>query len=552
LRCLNDKIKNTMKKQNIRTRIFLLLGILLLTTNAFSQDPKFYIYLCFGQSNMEGQGTIETQDKTVDSRFQVMEAVDCTNLGRTKGSWYTAVPPLCRCWSGLSPADYFGRIMVDNLPTDVKVGVINVSVAGCKIELFDKDQYQNYVSTITEDWLLSIINEYDGNPYGYLVDVAKLAQKDGVIKGILLHQGESNTGDAQWPSKVNKIYNDLLSDLSLNPDSVPLLAGEVVNADQGGVCASMNSIIAKLPQTIPNSYVISSLTCTAADDKLHFDPAGYRKLGWRYGVKMLSLLGYDVTEPTDPTETKPMYFETECATVGTNWEILNDTAASNGKYTVIKSGMQSSSVAPSGTDDVISIPFSIVAPAIYNLYARVNCPTSSDDSYWIKMDNNRFTVVNGLSGSGWQWKKINSFDLTAGEHTFTISYRDDGAMMDKICISYKANLPAGKGNEALNICSPTVGSFSLKTSDGYSLGQNFPNPVNKKTSIPFEIPNNAFVSLKIFNMLGVEIAEIAGKEFNPGKHIVDFNVEKLPKGNYFYQITTDKFSATREMIILNK
>lgn len=271
-----------------------LIALLLLNTRAFSQDQNFYIFLCFGQSNMEGQGRIDPQDKTVDNRFQVMEAVNCSNLGRTMGSWYVAVPPLTRCYTGLSPADYFGRTLAANLPSNIKVGVVNVSVAGCAIELFDKNNYQAYAAT-APSWMISIINEYGGNPYGRLVQIARLAQQDGVIKGILLHQGESNTGDSQWPSKVKGVYDSLLSDLGLTADSVPLLAGEVVNADQGGVCASMNSIIAKLPQTIPNSYVISSAGCTDTTDNLHFNSAGYRELGRRYGVKMLTLLGYDPT-----------------------------------------------------------------------------------------------------------------------------------------------------------------------------------------------------------------------------------------------------------------
>ncbi len=51
-----------MKKQKMHTGMFLFIGLLLLTTNVFSQDPNFHIYLCFGQSNMEGQGTIEAID----------------------------------------------------------------------------------------------------------------------------------------------------------------------------------------------------------------------------------------------------------------------------------------------------------------------------------------------------------------------------------------------------------------------------------------------------------------------------------------------------------
>jgi lysophospholipase L1-like esterase len=64
-----------------------------------------------------------------------------------------------------------------------------------------------------------------------------------------------------------------------------------VNADQKGICASMNSIIAELPKTIPNSHVISSSGCTCRPDHLHFNAAGYRELGKRYAEKMLPSLG---------------------------------------------------------------------------------------------------------------------------------------------------------------------------------------------------------------------------------------------------------------------
>lgn len=117
-----------------------------------------------------------------------------------------------------------------------------------------------------------------------------------MIKGILLHQGESNTGDQEWPAKVKGVYDNLMNDLNLNPGSVPLLAGELVSAGQGGACASMNSIIARLTETIPNSYVISSEDCTSRSDHLHFTAEGYRELGKRYAVQMLSLLGHGIKE----------------------------------------------------------------------------------------------------------------------------------------------------------------------------------------------------------------------------------------------------------------
>lgn len=271
--------------------IFTFAALLLISIPSFSQDSNFYIFLCFGQSNMEGAAKFETQDTiAVNQRFRLLEAVNCDNLNRTKGNWYTAVPPLTRCKTGLGPVDYFGRTLVANLPKNIKIGVINVAIGGCKIELFDKENYQSYTAT-APDWMKGMLAEYEGNPYARMVEMAKIAQQSGIIKGILLHQGESNTGDKAWPEKVKGVYENLLKDLKLEAKNTPLLAGEVVNADQGGVCASMNAIIATLPQTIPNAHVISSAGCPDGPDNLHFSAEGYRMLGKRYGEKMLSLLG---------------------------------------------------------------------------------------------------------------------------------------------------------------------------------------------------------------------------------------------------------------------
>lgn len=274
-----------------RLELFLVAGLLLFVTVSFGQDPNFHIYLCFGQSNMEGAAAIEEEDFSVNSRFQAMQSVDCPDQGRMKGNWYTAVPPLVRCRTGLSPADYFGRTMVSNLPDSIKVGLITVAIGGCDIRLFDKDLYLEYDSAHGQ-WFSDLVAGYGGSPYEHLIKLAKQAQQDGIIKGILLHQGETNTGDAKWPSYVQKVYNDMLSDLSLDAESVPLLAGEVLQADQGGVCAMMNPIINTLPETIPGAHVISSKGCTPKD-KAHFNSAGVRKLGKRYAYQMLSLLGRD-------------------------------------------------------------------------------------------------------------------------------------------------------------------------------------------------------------------------------------------------------------------
>lgn len=286
-------------------KIILLSCLLCAGIFAFAQDPNFHIYLCLGQSNMEGNAKIEAQDTcNVNERFLMMAAVDCPFLGHVKGQWYKAIPPLVRCHTGLTPADYFGRTLVERLPDNIKVGVINVAVGGCRIELFDEENCEEHIASQPE-WLKNTAKAYGNNPYRRLKELAVEAQKAGVIKGILLHQGESNTGDKEWPQKVKRVYENLLRDLNLQAKDVPLLAGEVVHADQNGRCASMNEIINTLPQVIPTAYVIPSSGCPAAEDNLHFTAEGYRKLGVRYAEKRLLLLEKELNSgiTTEPVST---------------------------------------------------------------------------------------------------------------------------------------------------------------------------------------------------------------------------------------------------------
>lgn len=278
-----------MQQTPFKILLFIFLLGNVLGTAAFAQDNNFHIYLCFGQSNMEGHGQFEPQDTITNSRFHVLAAVDCPELGRQYGKWSPARAPLTRCHTGLTPADYFGRTLIENLPENIEIGVINVSVGGCHIQLFDQDSTASYVAKAPE-WMKSMLAAYDNNPYQRLVALAKIAKQKGVIKGILLHQGESNTGDREWPNKVKKVYENLLHDLHLKADEVPLLAGELLSAEAGGKCASMNSIIQTLPATVPTAHIISSADCEGISDGLHFSPTGYRKLGKNYAASMLKLL----------------------------------------------------------------------------------------------------------------------------------------------------------------------------------------------------------------------------------------------------------------------
>ena len=278
-----------MKKMLFLTGMMLITG--LLRANA-EVDPNFYIYICFGQSNMEGNAQWEAQDEgNVDERFQMLATCNFDKPKRTLGNWYKAECPIVNPVGKLGPSDYFGRTMVQELP-DKKIGVIAVAMGGSPIEMFDKDLYeQKYKENYNEWWAQIARNYYGENPYGRIIEMAKKAQEVGVIKGILLHQGESNNGQEDWPDKVKKIYKDMLKDLGLRASDVHIFVGETEYEDQGGGCSWHNHVVAKIPEVIPTGHVVSAKDIPGNGvDPWHFSAEGYRIFGKRYAAAVLDVL----------------------------------------------------------------------------------------------------------------------------------------------------------------------------------------------------------------------------------------------------------------------
>jgi hypothetical protein len=301
-----------MKKRIIQRTALLSLAFIVSALRTFSQaDTTFHIYLMFGQSNMEGAGTIEAQDRVINPRVWMMQDSTCPNLGRAYGQWYPAAPPLSRCWGNLGPGDSFGRMLGEQVPAYVtKIGLINASVSGCNIFIYKK----------------GCPNGLDQNSQGipfacgytWLLDLAKKAQQVGVIKGIIFHQGETNNTDPAWKYTVQQIIADLKSDLDLG--DIPFLAGELLYAQYNSCCSAHNVEINKLPGIIPNAHVIPAAGLPGADNA-HFTSASYRTFGERYARKMLELV-YNVCDST-PIE---------------SWYNVNNEAEIKGSHIVISTG----------------------------------------------------------------------------------------------------------------------------------------------------------------------------------------------------------------------
>lgn len=246
-------------------------------------------------------------------------------------------------------------------------------------------------------------------------------------------------------------------------------------------------------------------------------------------------------------------YEAECAAIGDDWVKASDGGASNGAYVVSKEGKRNTKLEAIVDTTIIEFPFTVDSTATFTIYARINCPSSDNDSFWAKMDDDDFTTRLSMGTKGWEWKKFGEYRLEKGDHTFSIAYRESGGQVDKISFSsYLLYVPTEMGNDAENICDPKVGMNTSKVLDGYSLGQNFPNPVQHITNIPFELPEDTFVSLKVYDLHGAEIAELVGNDLPRGKHSAEFNTGNLSKGVYFYSLKTDRFSAHKKMMLVKK
>ena len=113
---------------------------------------------------------------------------------------------------------------------------------------------------------------------------------------------------------------------------------------------------------------------------------------------------------------------------------------------------------------------------------------------------------------------------------------NDGTIDDSIFVK----------NQATNV----EDEGSLLSPDSYNLAQNFPNPFNPTTSIRYSIPKRSNVTLKVYDILGNEVASLVNEEKDQGVYTVSFNAASLSSGIYFYRLQSGTFVETKKMLLL--
>ncbi len=233
---------------------------------------KFHLFLLVGQSNMAGRGKVEDQDRVANNRVLMLNR---------SGEWVPAVDPLHfdKPVAGVGLGRTFGLEVAKATP-GVTVGLIPCGVGGSPIDVWKPGAF--YAAT-------------KSHPWDDAIKRAKLAQKTGTLKGILWHQGESDSTAALAPGYEAKLH-DLVKRLrkELDAEEAPFIVGQLgqfAGIPWNDARKQVDAAHRELPKKMPHCAFVESTGLTHKGDKVHFDSASYREFGKRYAKAYLKLTG---------------------------------------------------------------------------------------------------------------------------------------------------------------------------------------------------------------------------------------------------------------------
>ncbi len=234
------------------------------------QKENFHLYLLMGQSNMAGRGLVQAIDTLTHPRVLMLDSTL---------NWVLAKDPMHfdKPVAGVGLGLTFGKIIA-NGNTGIKIGLIPAAVGGSSINAWFQDSLHTQTNTY---------------PYNDMVTRAKKALSEGTLKGILWHQGESDTKTeeeiANYSTKFYAMVDSLKKDLAIG--SVPIVMGEIGHFFYGKapLAENLNSILLQIASENPCIGLVSSEGLTHKGDSTHFDSNSYHVLGVRYADKMIEL-----------------------------------------------------------------------------------------------------------------------------------------------------------------------------------------------------------------------------------------------------------------------
>ena len=230
---------------------------------------RFHLYLLLGQSNMAGRGEVAAQDREVHPRIFALDA---------EGRWAQARDPLHpgspRTESGevrgVGPGMSFARAMVERDP-DLVIGLVPCAVGGSPIRSWRRGQ-KNQRRALGR---------------------ARAAIRDGVLRGILWHQGESDTFEHSLAERYEVQLDAMIREWRDALDiPIPFVAGRLAEPNDGASLVLVNRAIAGLPKRVASTAVVE-VTGLETRGPWHFTASAARELGRRYAAAMIALQGED-------------------------------------------------------------------------------------------------------------------------------------------------------------------------------------------------------------------------------------------------------------------
>ncbi len=249
---------------------FALVSIFLAASIGYGQESvslpeprNFHLFLLIGQSNMAGRGQVTEEDTAADPRVLML----------TKDNqWKPAVDPLHfdKPVAGVGLGRTFGQIIAEQTP-GVTIGLIPCAAGGSPIDSWQPGGFHEQTKT---------------HPYHDAIRRTRFAMKSGTLKGILWHQGESDSSDELaevYEQKLHKLIARLRYDLR-SPE-VPFIAGQMgqfAERPWNDAKKKVDAAHRSLPEKVAHTAFVSSDGLGHKGDEIHFDSAAYRELGRRY------------------------------------------------------------------------------------------------------------------------------------------------------------------------------------------------------------------------------------------------------------------------------
>ncbi len=251
--------------------IFLsLLGLASAQDTALPSKDKFHLFLLVGQSNMAGRGVVEEQDKTPHPRVLMLSK---------EGKWVPAIDPMHfdKSAAGVGLGKTFGQIIAEANP-GVTIGLIPCAVGGSPIDAWKPGVF--YPATKSYPW-------------DDMAKRAAVALPAGTLKGILWHQGESDSQPTLAPTYEPKLH-DLVVRLrkELNAPEVPFIAGQMGKFEDMPWTPErvmVDKAHQDLAPKVSRTAFVSAEGLKHKGDKIHFDSASFRELGKRYAEAFLAI-----------------------------------------------------------------------------------------------------------------------------------------------------------------------------------------------------------------------------------------------------------------------